>query len=358
MNNKKTLSWIVVLVLLTAVVVGILLNSRTGSKPATGIRVGAAIALTGYGAPFGESERNAIQILKQKFPSVDFFIEDNKSDAKEGLLAAKKLVDVHNVDVIYCDLTTVANAIVSISKEQRKVLVAAVYLADLPQRSPYAVRNLPRGIDESRLLLGYLKDSHPTATKAAAVGSNDEFGRSSLDDFKKAALETNVNIIFEDMIPDAEQQIASFAQKIAASGPEAVYAASLLPNLGLLVKELRVAGFKGEILTTDAFAYPYIQTAAGQYAKDTVYVDFPTTEAANQFASSYKQLFSHDLPPSAVLCHDGLSIIIDACNASPDSTPTQVVEQKLNGMKYSGVYGELIVTNREIIYPLVVKVAK
>ena len=41
------------------------------------IRVGAAIALTGYGSDFGQSENNAIELLKEKYgKGVEFYIEE------------------------------------------------------------------------------------------------------------------------------------------------------------------------------------------------------------------------------------------------------------------------------------------
>ena len=113
--------------------------------------------------------------------------------------------------------------------------------------------------------------------------------------------------------------------------PDAMYAASLMPSLGLFIRQMRVAGFDGVILTTDAFAYPYIQAAAGQYAKGTVYIDFPATDAAKAFAEKYKSSFSKDMTPAAVLCYDGLSIIIDAWHKANGKAPSQVVSENLEG---------------------------
>jgi branched-chain amino acid transport system substrate-binding protein len=359
--NKKLIGWIVVAIVVVLACWGILnfgRDSASTPKQNVQLRVGAAIAMTGYGAAFGESEANAIHLLKRKYPTAQFFIEDNKSDSKAGLLAVSKLINVHNVDIIYCDLTTVANAVVSLTKERSVVLIAAVYLADLLDRSPYAVRNLPRGLDESRLLLSHLTTHYPDAKTVAAVGSNDEFGRSSLADFTKAASIVGVTVISQDVIPDAEAQIASFAQKLTASRPDAIYAASLMPSLGLFIRDVRVAGFTGVILTTDAFTYPYIRSAAGDYAKDTVYVDFPKTNAATRFADEYKAEFHKDFAPTAALCYDGLSIIMDTCRESPIKTPAQVVSKGLEGKMHEGIYGDVVVRGREIIYPLEIRVVK
>ena len=85
---------------------------------------------------------------------------------------------------------------------------------------------------------------------------------------------------------------------------------------------------------------------------------FTATDTTAQFAQKYKAAHSKDLTPTAVLCYDGLSIVIDACLESPGTTPAKVVAAKLEGRKHAGVYGPVDVRGREIIYPLEIRVAE
>ena len=320
------------------------------------LKIGAAIALTGYGAAFGQSELNAMQILKDKYPDIEFSVEDNKSDPKAGITAIRKLIDLQDVDIIYCDLTTVANAAIPLINESKRILIAAVYLNDLISRCPFSIRNLPRGIDESRVLLTYLFENNDNPKQIAIVGSNDEFGRSSIEDFKTVSSEFNTTIIFEDLIPDNGVQIKSLAEKISSKAPDTVYTASLMPNLGLLIKELRQVGYKGAIITTDAFSYPYIRAAAGQFAKGTIYVDFPSTPRLETFSSIYKKKFETEPATTAVFFYDGISLLIE--QSHKDRGDLLALLSGLDGLTYDGLFGKLLVKGREIIYPVIVNEAK
>lgn len=322
-------------------------------------KIGALIALTGYGSSFGENEANMVKMLRDRYPNATFLVEDNKSDPRQAINAARKLLDIDRVDILYCDLTTVANAIAPMTKDSGTILIAAVYLADLLERNALAIRNLPRGRDEARLLLDHLTQTTKTMSSRSLVllGSNDEFGRGSVEDCRALSRDFSVDVIGSDVIPDDATALASFAAALAKRNPTAVYMASLNPTLGTLVRQLRTSGYSGMILTTDAFAYPYIKEAAGEYASGTVYVDFPSTERFATFSKEYSSKFKGQLNPAGVLLHDGLSIILDAYFNNHPQTAADLVAQ-LEGTLFDGIYGSLTVRDREILYPLVIKIAE
>lgn len=318
------------------------------------LRIGAAIALTGYGAAFGESERIALRHLEQENPDCPIFIEDTKSDPQQGLNAVRKLVDVHDVNLVYCDLTTVANAAVQFTAEREVLLVAAVYLTDLLDRSPLTVRNLPRGRVEARLLLERLAEKAAGPLTVVAMGSGDEFGRSALVDFRREAADYRVNIAAEETIADAA--LASQVDKLLALEPDAVYIATLLPHLGTLVKELRVRGFEGSILTTDVFAYDYVREAAGPYAAGVIYVDFEKGPSYETLQDQLAANFGQRSNPAGLLAYEATAFFQDYSDSLPESSSLEAWLTSLNGKERAGALGPLRLVNREFRYSLQTKV--
>lgn len=353
-----------VVAVLTAICLLVLMGCGQGCNKSDNlsdsrIKVGALIALTGYGASFGQNEAKVVELLRDRYPNATFVVEDNKSDPRQAISAAKKLLDVDRVDIIYCDLTTVANAIVPMTKDAGVILVAAVYLTDLLDRNPLAIRNLPRGKDEAHLLLEHFSSTIvPGETPSVILlGSNDEFGRGSISDCLTVVKDFSLDVIGTETIPDDAPAIDSFAAVLASKKPSAIYMASLSPTLGTLIQKLRLAGYQGAILTTDAFAYSYIRDAAGEQAKGTIYVDFPETEESRDMSKTFYDRFNMDLNPTGVLLHDGISLILDTLyETNPQSLATLV--DSLEGIEYAGTYGLITVRNRELLYPLVIKTAE
>lgn len=320
------------------------------------IKVGLLVAQTGYGSSFGESEKNAMELLKKKYPDVEFYLEDNKSDPKQSISAVNKLININKVNIIYTDLTTVANAVNPILANNKIIHISSVYLKSLLTNNKYALRNLPTGIQESDLLFQYINKNNLKSAKIAVIVSNDEFGNGSLEDFIKISNENNSKIIYRGVIPDENLQIKLEVSKIINLKPDMVYIGSILPNLGIVIKELRIAEFNGLITTNDAFPYPYILEQAGSHSKGTIYVDFKSGGKFESFAEVYKTQFRKEVIPSAVLCYDGLSFIIDNMKKFGNDFKPESFIGTLNGKKFEGIFGELVISQRNIIYPLEVKV--
>ncbi len=77
--------------------VAIRINDKSKSDT---IRVGVILPLSGQYASIGEGIRNAMKLSNNSSTEIQFIFEDDKYDAKTGLSAYRKLVDLDSVDII------------------------------------------------------------------------------------------------------------------------------------------------------------------------------------------------------------------------------------------------------------------
>ena len=86
----KTLKFIIILLIVT----GLTSCIRNSDK----IKLGAVIPLTGKLSEMGEAEKNgmnlAIDELKKEGINLQLITEDSKSNPKDGVTAARKLIDI------------------------------------------------------------------------------------------------------------------------------------------------------------------------------------------------------------------------------------------------------------------------
>lgn len=331
----KRIIWIVLLS------VFVLATSCKPDKSPDKIRVGAAIALTGFGSDFGQSENNAIAFLKEKYGDdgkVEFYVEDTQSDVKSGINAIKKLVNVNQCDILYCELSAIVDAASSIVRKAEVTMVAPVYLQNLKE-NPFAVRNLPSADQENAALIQFLSEQGIVHDKIAVLYSNDVFGQTCYDSFSRLLPQGSV-ICHASAIN--ESALREVALKAIGTDPDVIYLGSMSESLGGLIKFLRQNGYRKEIITTDAFSYDYIHSLAGEYGKGVRYVDFQDSPRYAEFRDAYLKRFGYKCVPSAMLCYDGLSAVIAAKMAGKD----------LNGSTYEGLTGELLIEGNEIIYPI------
>lgn len=319
-------------------------NSNKSDK----LKIGLVVDLSGYTAAFGQGSANAVELLKEKYPDVEFYIEDSKGEPKTGISQANKLLNVYDVDLIYCDLSTVSNAINPILQEKGKVLMATVYLDNLLKINEYAIRNLPSAQSDCELLINFLNVNNLPSNKVAILISNDEFGNSAAKIFK-GLLNKEGKIVFEDVIPE-NNLIKSTVVKLLQTEPNVIFIGSLLPSVGNVIKELKVNGYNGEILTNNSFSYPYISDIAGEYGNGVIYQEFPETQQYLEFKDLYYSKFNIEPIPLSVQCYDGLSFFIENWTGNPEETIA-----KMNDTTFLGIYGTISMRNREIIYPTYAK---
>lgn len=304
------------------------------------IRIGAAIALTGYGSDFGQSEKNAIALLKEKYGDgkVEFYIEDTQSDVKSGVNAIKKLIDINKCDIIYCELSSIVDATSSIVNKAEATLIAPVYLENLGD-NPFAIRNMPSADQENSALIDFMGRNEIVHNKVAVLFSNDVFGQTCCNSFKRL-LPDSCTICHMSAIN--ESSLRETAIKAISTEPDVIYLGSMSETLGLLIKFLRQNGYEKEIITTDAFSYNYINSLAGEYANGVRYVDFMDSENYEIFRNDYNERFGIKCVPTAMLCYDGISAIISAKKEN----------KELEGCSYDGLTGTIVIKNKEIIYPI------
>lgn len=310
-------------------------------KSSDEIRVGAAIALTGYGSSFGQSEVNAVSLLKEVYGDsvkVEFFVEDTQSDVKTGINAINKLININKCDILYCELSSIVDATASIVRKAEVTMIAPVYLENLKD-NPYAIRNLPSADQENSALIDFLVSEDIPHQKIGILYSNDVFGKTCYNSFISLLPEGSV-ICHSSTIND--EALRETALKAISTNPDVLYLGSMSESLGQLVKFLRQNGYDKEIITTDAFSYDYINSLAGEYAKGVRYVDFQDTEAYQQFRDNYKEKFGIDCVASAMLFYDGTAAIVAAKKEGKD----------FNETSFKGLTGEISISNNEIIYPI------
>ena len=320
------------------------------------LRIGFVVSLTGSSAGTGRPTANAVELLKKKFNDVEFFIEDSKSSPIAGIQAARKLVDIHSVDIIYCDLTNVAIALLDYTEKMKVVLIAPIILTDFTDRGKFTVRNFMT-LDQQVSVVVHKFLEIDNAIKSerqqlVAIASNDEFGRNSIDGLNQCLESINdivcAKVFYVDNNKESIRNVTLSAKNL---NPDVVFVSSFSASLGNIIKCLREDGFNGIVLTTTAFTVPYIRAAAGDAIYNVIYPDFDKTPLYYSLRDEYLSCFNETPPLTTFLCHDGLSFLIKVWHDRDDDNLEDMFK-KAEFSELDGAYGMLHFKNRELIYKL------
>jgi branched-chain amino acid transport system substrate-binding protein len=135
------------------------------------IRVGAILPLTGRLSVMGHVEQNAMSLALEKANAggkkLEILFEDSKGTPADAVSAARKLLDVNQVDILLTSTTGASLAVAPIAAERKKNLIAFCMDPDVATQSDYVIRYYEGVEEESSAITKYFAEN--TAPKRVGI---------------------------------------------------------------------------------------------------------------------------------------------------------------------------------------------
>jgi branched-chain amino acid transport system substrate-binding protein len=106
--------------------------------------------------------------------------------------------------------------------------------------------------------------------------------------------------------------MSAVVQKVTSSGADAIFYGGYYPEAGLLVKQLRQAGFKGLFMSGDGSEDPAFVKAAGAAAANGAILSAPAGPAPADFNTKYKAVNNVDAGLYSTQSYDAANIFLAA----------------------------------------------
>ena len=272
------------------IIVGIAIGTRTRTpKEPEVIKIGAILPLTGNLAFVGENFQKGMLLfydekgLQKENIHIEF--QDSKNDPKSAISEYRKYLLDKEMFFIVPALSSVSNAIAGVSQTNPRIILASVVSAtNFPDISDWVFRYYISAKNEAAVMVKYWKENK--VKKVGIIYVSDEYG---LDFYRVTKNLYGENIIFNEAFDKTTSDFRGIATKIAHSNVKNLYLISYGPTYGVIVKQIRESGYKGNIYGNNAFAMPVVYKQAGKYAEGVV-ITVPSfyIEPDSSFLSEYE----------------------------------------------------------------------
>ena len=333
-----------------------------GKKDENVVRIGAILPLTGTIGSAGIDSKNGLelainhgnQMLKDYNYTLEITYEDHKSSAKDAVVAINKLLTINDVDIVYCQLTNTSLAIKPIVTEKKVPTFAVSGAIDLLENTQYLYRNYINPHYYADKTLNCISKTF-IDKDICVVYSNTDFGRSMFEGIQKATIESDINILTSYAYDDSSGDYKNLVYKILSENPNinVIYVAGVGRNLGVLIKQLKQLGFKGNIVGGIELPYDEVLSIIGEDKTNVYYIDFAFSadDTNNQMSQNFSQDYLHEYGKvpntSAALAYDAIMIIV---NVIRDGEGFSNIDTSLDG-----VTGLIKVRKQEIYHELKLK---
>ena len=240
-----------------------------------GIKIGAALSLTGGGASYGAQQKAGLQAAADELnaaggPKIELQIEDDASTKEQGITVFQKLINRDKVAaIIGPTLSNTASAADPIA-QQAGVVVLAVSNTAAKGITDIGDRIWRDSLTEAQVIPGAFKKAQQKLhfkTAGVLYGNDDVFTKAGYDVMHSALAELNVKEIGTQTFAKADRDYHAQLTALIAQKPDALIVSALADNAAAIVSQARQQGWTGPILGGNGFNSPAFIKNAGPAAE-------------------------------------------------------------------------------------------
>lgn len=336
---------------------------------AAGVTVGGLFPLSGSAADMGPPTRDGFLLFWRHKSEllgtpVDVLVEDNKSTPREGLTAYRALSQQaggKSLLVLMTQLSGIASALAPRAKADGHLqfgLAASPNLLDHPwnYRSYASAERIGALMADSKDLL----EDYDTAFILAMA---DEYGRAVAEAFKNQAANAAIEVLGQELFPGDADDVTTTVQNAISQSPDAIIVTGFGRAPILSIRRLRELGYQGAIFADPATAYtPFTkmigEAAEGMYAVDLAFGPTSTGTMAEKFRRDYRQAFGRDADIAGAMAYGGMQVFAEAVRRAASLEVDKIAAVLDEGFTVQTVFGPTRILDRDIEFPLTLKVVR
>jgi len=310
----------IVLVLVAAVFIASGLVSCRKTETVASYKLGVVVAQTGNYAGLGLQFLEGVELMVDKVNTaggingvpLEVIVYDNKSEATEATLAAKKLINVDQVHALMeGTVTALGMSIVPVANEAKvpTVIVSGTALLD-DQLGAWVFR--PAGTEDNYIVksLDYMS-RELGISKYATLIENSGYGQGGKVYLPQRSSDYGMAIVEEQYFDPGATDLTPQLTNIKNSEAQAIFVWGSSPTAAMAVKQARELGISLPIMATPPQVMPNMLASFGEYyeleppllattTKMDIWQQLPDSDRYKALYRDFTQLFTerYDHHPS------------------------------------------------------------
>jgi branched-chain amino acid transport system substrate-binding protein len=343
--------WLLLVVLLLTLIS--VLATGCGDDTNDSVVIGAIVSATGANSSLGEPERNVLEMMETQINAaggvlgrpLDIIIEDDKSDAKEAVTAANRLIDQEKaVALIAASGSAPTLAVKEITAKKglpQLAMVAGNSVTDDPPME-WIWRTAQKSAQAAGRAMAYVSETLKL-TKIAVLHDENAFGTDGKVTIEKLAPDYGLEIVATESYKSDDTDFTAQLTKIKGADPEVLIVWGTTQGSALVAKNVKQLGMDIPYIGSHGIASAKFIELAGDAAEGVVFpagallmpssITDPGRKAVTEkFISDYQAAYGKAPDPYAGYAFEAIGILVGAIERA-GSTDAKAVQSALNATK-------------------------
>jgi branched-chain amino acid transport system substrate-binding protein len=331
------------------------------------LKIGGIGPLSGGGTAWGLAAQRGMEIAIEEINAgggfksggktykLELVMYDDQYTGAGGKAAAERLVNQDNVKFIIGPVgSPPALGVISVTNPAKVIALTNGYAPQILKndtKDPYNFRIYPTNIEFGPPLIKWLKENAPEVKKVAMLAPNDAVGQSVAgalaEDYRKQGFEVEMELFERGIKEFTPLILRMMAKKVDAFE----FDGNSPGDAGLMLKQIRQAGFKGKVIQVGGPGSDEIIEIAGPAAEGFLsYGVFDWDTPAGQklrpiYEKKYGKGIINQFMPAF---YHTVFLLVDAIKRA-DSVDTDKVRDALDAMNGfdAGIYGPVKWTGKD-----------
>ncbi|WP_288025738.1 branched-chain amino acid ABC transporter substrate-binding protein [Arthrobacter sp.] len=331
---------------------GILGGSGDKTADSGPIKLAAVIPMSGSSAPTGVYMKNGMQMAVDEINAkggvlgrqLSLDLEDGACDPTQAAAAANKAVSNGAVISVggYCSGATLPTLPI-FAKANIPMIIPAANSQDLVnQKLPNVFMINGTGTQQAAAAVKFMvKDG---VKSVALVDDNTSYSKDIATETKKdLQADGTLKVALATSVTAGESDYSSAVHDIMGANPDMLYWTGYYQEGGLIINQLKSAGFKGKIMVADGSVDPSLVKIAGAANAEGVFATMTQTpdtiKGAETWISDYTKKFGAAPGPYSTQSYDAVRVAAEAVTQAKGTDGAAVIKalEGINGFKiFSG----------------------
>jgi len=336
---KKTICKVLSLTLGFSLLVGC---SNNGGSSTQTVKIGVIGPLTGAASTYGQSVKNAVDLIQEEVNSsggingknIEFIFEDDQADPNSAIQAFNKLVNNDKVVSILGAVTSGSTlAVAPMATNQKVPLITPTGTEPTitEKGGIYTFRGCFIDPFQGEILAKYSNENLKAKTAAVLYNNGSDYSKGIAESFKtdfEAAGGTVTEFLtYNDGDTDFNAQLT----KIKGTNPDVLILPDYYDVVGTIARQVKDNGITSTLLGGDGWDSEELYNIGGDAVNGALYVNHyysqDSDELVKSFVDSYTEKFGKEPDSFAALGYDTAKVLIKALENSTDYSPESIIEE-------------------------------
>jgi branched-chain amino acid transport system substrate-binding protein len=325
-----------------------------GCRDSGSIPIGVVVPLSGNSANYGKSCQQGIDLALNEINASGgargrqfrAIYEDDKAQAKDGLTATQKLINVDHVQVIIGGIVSaVTLAAAPVVETNHVVWLSPTSSAPaITKAGEYIFRNFPSDDLEGKVMADFINKQG--IRSVAILQIQNDYGEGIAQVFSRRFTELGGKVATAEKYSQNESNFRSILTKSLATKPEAIYSVGYYTDVALLVRQARELGATVKFFATTTIEDPQFLKLGGTSVEGVIYplASGYRSDSADDKIMAFRAAFmkAYGAEPGFVSaqCYDCMQLVKQA-SENAKSASGQDIQKSMAVIKgFKGVAGE------------------